>query len=197
MKDAIINYKPHLDFDKIPPNRKVVGCKWIYKVKEGIPGVEAQMYKARLVIKGFTQNECINFTEIFSSMVRHSFLRILWPLVVVNDMHLEQMDVKTTFLHGELDEMIVMRQLEGYVNPEKLDYACHLKKSLYGLKQSPRQWYLRFDRFMTENNFQRCPFDCCVYHKDVEDGNKIYLLLYVDDVLIVCKHMDKIDTLKQ
>ena len=64
-------------------------------------------------------------------MVRHSSLRILLELVAVNDMHLEHMDVKTTFLHGELDEMIVMRQPEGYLNPEKPNYLCHLKKYLY------------------------------------------------------------------
>lgn len=95
------------------------------------------------------------------------------------------------------DEVIVMEQPEGYVNPEKPDRVYHLKKNLYRLKQSPRQWYLRFDKFMTENNFQRCPFDCCVYHKDVGDISKIYLLLYVDNMLIACKYMDKINDLKQ
>ena len=138
---------------KKTPNRKVVGCKWIFKVKEGIPGVEPQRYKARLVAKGFIQKEGIAFTEIFSPVVRHFSLRILLALVVVNNMYLKQMDVKTTFLHSKLDEMIVMRQREGYVNPKKSNHVCHLKKSLYGLKQSLRQWYLRFDRFMIENNF--------------------------------------------
>ena len=131
----------------------MVGCKWIYKIKGGIPGVEPHRFKARLVAKGFTQNEGINFNEIFSQVVRHFFLRILLALVVVNDMHLEQMDVKTAFLYGELEEMIVMTQPEGYENPDKVDHVCHLKKSLYRLKQSPRQWYLRFDKFMAENNF--------------------------------------------
>ena len=102
-------------------------------------------------------------------MVRHSSLRILLALVAVNDMHLEQMDVKTAFLHGELEEMIVMAQPRGYEDPAKADYVCHLRKSLYGLKQSPRQWYLRFDKFMVENSFQRCSYDCCVYHKDLRD----------------------------
>ena len=101
------------------------------------------------------------------------------------------MDVKTAFLHGELEEMIVMAQPRGYENPDKADYVCLLKKSLYGLKQSPRQWYLRFDKFMAENSFQRCSYDCCVYHKDLRDGGKIYLLLYVDGM------MDQIDKLKK
>lgn len=93
-----------------PAEKKVVGCKWIYKIKEGIPGVESQRFKVRLFAKGFTQNESIDFNNFFSPMVRYSSLRILLALVAVDDMHLEHMDIKTTFLHGELDEMIVMAQ---------------------------------------------------------------------------------------
>ncbi|KAH9670611.1 hypothetical protein KPL70_017043 [Citrus sinensis] len=161
-------------WDLIPKlaKKKVVGCKWIYKIKEGIPGVEPLRYKVRLVAKGFTQKEGIDFNEVFSPVVRHSSLRILLALVAVNDMHLEQMDVKTAFLHSEFEEMIVMAQPRGYEDPAKADYVCHLRKSLYGLKQSPRQWYLRFDKFMAENSFQRCSYDCCVYHKDLKDGAK-------------------------
>ena len=121
-----------------PPNKKVVGCKWVYKVKDGIPEVEPKRYKARLVAKGFTQNEGVDYTEILSPVVRHTSLRTLLALVVVKNMHLEQMDVKTTFLHGDLNEMIVMKQPEGYVDPRRPDHVCHLRKSLYELKQSPR-----------------------------------------------------------
>ncbi|KAH9648835.1 hypothetical protein KPL70_025759 [Citrus sinensis] len=105
-----------------PPNKKVVGCKWVYKVKDGIPEVEPKRYKARLVAKGFTQKEWVDYTEIFSLVVRHTSLRILLALVAVNNMHLEQMDVKTAFLHGELNEMIVMKQPEGYVDPRRPDH---------------------------------------------------------------------------
>ncbi|KAH9763957.1 hypothetical protein KPL70_001353 [Citrus sinensis] len=180
-----------------PANKRIVGCKWIYRIKEGIPDVEPQRYKARLVAKGFTQKEGVDFTEVFSPVVRHASLRILLSLVAVQDMHLEQMDVKTAFLHGEIDEMIVMSQPEGYEDPEKADHVCHLRKSLYGLKQSPRLWYLRFDRFMSYHGFQRSSFDCCVYFKTIEGGDKIYLLLYVDDMLIACKEMEFINELKQ
>lgn len=84
-------------------------------------------------------------------MVRHSSLRILLTLVITKDLHFEQMDVKTIFffLHGELNEKIVMSQLEGYTYLERYDWVCRLKRSLYGLKQSPRQWYLRFDSMKT------------------------------------------------
>nr|KYP38875.1 Retrovirus-related Pol polyprotein from transposon TNT 1-94 [Cajanus cajan] len=76
-----------------------------------------------------------------------------------------------------------MKQPEGFVKLGKEDYVCQLQKSLYGLKQSPRQWYKRFDTFMISKGFNKSPYDCCVYHKKVEDGFMIYLLLYVDDIL--------------
>ena len=92
-----------------------------------------------LVARGFTQREGVDFTEVFSPVVRHASIRVILALVAVQDMHLKQMDVKIIFLHGELQEEIVMEQPEGYEVPGKRDYVCLLKKSLYGLKQSPRQ----------------------------------------------------------
>ena len=106
------------------------------------------------------------------------------------------MDVKTTFLHGELQEEIVMEQPEGYVVSSKEDHVCLLKKSLYGLKQSPRQWYLKFDSFMTKHAYKRCNYDCCVYYRDIGDGKMIYLIFYVDDMLIACHNIYEISHLK-
>ena len=126
---------------------------------DGLTTIEPRRFKARLVARGFTQNEGIDFTEVFSSVVRHASIRIILALVVVQDMHLEQMDVKTAFLHGELQEEIVMQQPEGYVASGKEDCVCLLKKSLYGLKQSPRQWYLKLDNFMITHAFNRCSYD--------------------------------------
>ncbi|KAI3701355.1 hypothetical protein L2E82_46009 [Cichorium intybus] len=113
-------------------------------------------------------------------------------LAASNDYELEQLDVTTAFLNGELEEEIFMQQPEGFVVPGKEDYVCKLKKSLYCLKQSPRQWYKRFDSFMTIHKFSSCIYDSCVYFKKGDDGSKIYLLLYVDDMLIAAKDMKKI-----
>ena len=117
-------------------------------------------------------------------MVRHASIRIILELVVVQDMHLEQIDVKTAFLHGELQEEIVMQLPEGDVASGKEDLVCLLKKYLYGLKQSPKQWYLRFDNFMITHAFNKCSYDCCVYFKEISGRGMIYLMLYVDDMLI-------------
>ncbi|KAH9734079.1 hypothetical protein KPL71_017263 [Citrus sinensis] len=126
-----------------PEKRKIVNYKWIFKIKEEIPGAEPRRFKARLVARGFTQKEGIDFTEVFFPVVRHASIRIILALVAVQDMHLEQMDVKTAFLHGELQEAIIMQQPKGYMVSRKGDQVCLLRRSLYGLKQSPRQWYLR------------------------------------------------------
>jgi hypothetical protein len=81
-------------------------------------------------------------------------IRTILSLVVVEDLHLEQLDVKTTFLHGDLEEEIYMQQLQRYEVKGKEILVCRLKKRLYGLKKAPRQWYLKFNKFMTKDDFR-------------------------------------------
>ncbi|KAH9806495.1 hypothetical protein KPL71_002780 [Citrus sinensis] len=97
-----------------PGNKRLISCKWIFKRNEGIPDVEPPKYKARLVARGFTQREGVDFNEIFSPVVKHSSIRILLAMVALLDLELEQMDVKTAFLHGNLEEQILMVQPEGF-----------------------------------------------------------------------------------
>jgi hypothetical protein len=106
------------------------------------------------------------------------------------------MDVKTTFLHGNLDEQIYMEQPEGFSDTGKGRLVCKLKRSLYGLKQSPRQWYKRFDSYMLQIGYKRCEYDCCVYVRSLDDGSFIFLLLYVDDMLIAANHLHDVNELK-
>lgn len=101
------------EFMKSPEEKKIVGCKCIFKRKEGTLGIEDARYKARLVAKGYSQVQGVDFNDIFSPVVKHSSIRILLSLVATYDMELEQLDVKTEFLHGKFEEQIYMRQLEG------------------------------------------------------------------------------------
>ena len=174
---------------KNPESKKTIGCKWIFKLKEGIHSVEPKRFKARLVAKLFTHKKGVDFTEVFSPVVKHTSIRLILSLVAIYDLHLEHMDVKTAFLHGKLKEEIVTDQPEGFIDLKRPDWVCLLRKSLYGLKQSPRQWYLRFDNHMQKLNFQRCNFDCCVYFKRVNKGDLFYLILYVDNMLLACRDM--------
>ncbi|KAG8499930.1 hypothetical protein CXB51_006489 [Gossypium anomalum] len=175
------------DLVNLPKDKKVVHCKWVFKKKEGTPGVEEPKYKARLVAKGYSQIPGVDFTDVFSPVVKYSSIRALLGIVAMHDLELEQLDVKTVFLHGELEEDIYMQQPEGFTVSEKEDYVCLLKKS-------PRQWYKRFDSFMTSHDFKRSSFDSCVYFKKNSDGSFVYLLLYVDNMLIAAK--DKVEIRK-
>ena len=179
-----------------PKNTKVMGCKWIYKKKTGIPTVEPERFKACLVAKGYSQREGIDYQEIFFPVVRHTSIRMLLAITTTGDYELEQMDVKMPFLHGNIDEKIPMEQPEGFKTKGKEDHVCLLKKSLYDLKQTPRQWYKCFDSLMVENKFSRSQYDSCVYYQQLKNGNYIYLLLYVDDMLLICKDMEEINRLK-
>lgn len=150
-----------------------MGCKWIFKKKDGIPGVEKERYKARLVAQGFSQTPGIDFNEVFPPVVKHSSIRLMLAMVAKYDLELEQLDVKTAFLHGKLEETIYMRQPEGYAEKWNEGNVCLLQKSLYGLKQSPRQWYKRFDDFITGNQFMRSSYDNCVYFKENSEIQKL------------------------
>lgn len=183
------------DVVRLSKNTKTVHCKWIFKRKEGVSPSEPPRFKARLVAKGFSQNPGVDYNDVFSPVVKHSSICTFFSIVAMRDLELEQLDVKTTFLRGELEEEIYMDQPEGFIVPGKEDHVCKLKKFLYGLKQSPRQWYKRFDSFMLSNSFKRSDYDSCVYIKFV-DGSPIYLLLYVDDMLIAAKSKKEITALK-
>lgn len=158
--------------------------------------VKKNHIKAQLVVKGFTQREGIDYEEIFSPVVKHTSIRVLLSLTEAYDLELEQLDVKTAFLHGDLYETIYMHQPPSYVIQGQENKVCLLKKSLYGLKQSPRQWYLKFDSFITSCGFSRSKMDHCVYMKHLENKHPIYLLLYVDDMLLASKDKHKIKELK-
>ncbi|KAL9273860.1 Retrovirus-related Pol polyprotein from transposon TNT 1-94-like protein, partial [Drosera capensis] len=123
-------------------------------------------------------------------------IRVILGLVASLDLELEQMDVKTAFLHGDLEEEIYMVQPEGFVISGKEHLVCKLKKSLYGVKQAPRQWYKKFDSFMVGHGYKRTAADHCVYIRKFSDGNLIALLLYVDDMLIVGQDATMITKLK-
>ena len=185
------------EFVPLPEGVKPVDCKWLFRIKDGISEDDPPKYKLRLVARGFSQKEGIDYNEVFSPVVKHKSIRVLLAMVSIFNLELDQLDVKTAFLLGNLEEEIDMKQLEGFVDSEKPDHICLLKKSLYGLKQSPRQWYKRFDAFMISHDFIQNQYDSCVYFKTLSDGSFIYLLLYVDDMLIAAKNRAEINKLKQ
>ena len=122
----------------LPKGKKAIGCKWVYAMKDGFPDKNNIRYKAGLVAKGYAQMEGVDYNEVFSPVVKYSSIRILLALVAQLDLELAQMDVKTPFLYGDLDEKIYTYQPDGFKVAGKEKMICRLEKLLYGLKQSPR-----------------------------------------------------------
>eukprot|EP00253_Pinus_taeda_P029468 PITA_29468 len=178
---------------ELPEGRSVVGCKWVFKLKRKVDGSN-ERYKVKLVEKGYSQVEAINFHKIFSPVVKLVSIHAMLALTTLLNLQLEQLDVKT-FLHGDLDEEIYMEQPKGFVQNRSKRLVCKLMKSLYGLRQSPKQWYKKFYSFMVSHNFIRSDYDHCVYFNSFS-GIFIILVLYVDDALIARKSMEEINRLK-
>ena len=128
----------------LPPGSKPIGCKWIFKKKMKVDGT-IDKFKARLVVKGFIQKEGIDYFDTYAPVARISTIRVLIALAFIYKLQIHQMDVKTTFLNGELEEEIYMKQPEGFVLQGQEQKVCKLIKSLYGLKQAPKQWHKKFD----------------------------------------------------
>ena len=115
------------DIVEAPKKKKIVGCKWIFKRKEGPSSGVAPFYKARVVTKGYSQIEGVDFRELFSPLMKHSSIRALLALLAIEDLDLHQLGVKTTFLHGKLEEEIFMKQSKGFEVAGKEGYVCRLK----------------------------------------------------------------------
>ena len=108
----------------LPKQKKSVRCKWVFKRKEGLSPSEPLKFKERLVAKGFSQIPSVDYNDVFFAVVKHSSIRTFFSIVAIHDLEFEQLDVKTAFLHGELEEKIYMDQPEGFIVPDKENYVC-------------------------------------------------------------------------
>ena len=167
----------------LPPGSKPLGYKWIFKRKMKTDGT-IDKYKARLVIKGYKQKEGLDYFDTYSPVTRITSIRMVLAIAALRNLEIHQIDVKTAFLNGDLDEEIYMEQPEGFVAPGQEKKVCKLVKSLYGLKQAPKQWHQKFDSVVLANGFKINECDKCIYVKNIVNGYVIFCL-YVDDMLIV------------
>jgi hypothetical protein len=146
----------------LPPGRKPVSCKWVFKIKQGVNG-EVEHYKARLEVRGFTQTYIVDYNETFARVAKFTSIHCILALMALEDMEIHQMDVKTTFLNGELEEEIYMEQPQGFVHQGGEHLVCKIHKSLYGLKQSPRAWNQKLNTFFKSIEFMKSEADLSVY----------------------------------
>ena len=164
---------------KIQSGKKAIKCKWVYAIKYHSNG-SILKYKARLVAKGFTQKEGIDYDEIFSPVSKISSWRILIALAAANGWKLFQDDVPSAFLKGILKEEIIMDQPEGYEEGENL--KCRLMKTIYGLKQSAREWNQVLTEYLKSLGFKQVLSEPCLFVRK-RGGKFIYCVIWVDDIL--------------
>ena len=148
----------------LPSGAKPIGYKWIFKRKY-FPNGSIEKYKARLVAKGFSQKQNVDYFDTFAPITRISSIRILIALASIHKLFIHQMNVKTTFLNGDLEEKIYMLQPEGCITLGQENKVWKLNKSLYGLKQAPKQWHEKFYNALLENRFLSVEVDKCIYTK--------------------------------
>jgi transposase InsO family protein len=177
-----------------PDGARPIPVKWVYKVKKFAFG-NIERYKARLVAKGFMQREGVDFNEVFAPVSKHTTLRAVLAKVAADDLELHQLDVKTAFLNGELEEEIYMQQPLGY-QEGKPGTVCRLRKALYGLRQAPRAWHERLKQELEGMGFTASGADPGLYTAQVQ-GTIVYVLVYVDDILVAASSLEAISWVKQ
>ena len=180
------------DLVELPTGEKVVGSKWIFKVKQ-MQMVPLKDVRPALWLKHIREKG-LNYDETFSPVVRSESIRSVIALVSKNGLKLHQMDVATAFLNGELKEEVYTEQPKGIVIKGQEHLVCRLKKNLYGLKQSPRCWNQALHAQLTEMGFKQTPSDPCIYTSQ-SDGLFV-LAVYVDDILMAGKSAKKMTQVK-
>ncbi|GJT99633.1 zinc finger, CCHC-type containing protein [Tanacetum coccineum] len=137
-----------------------------------------------IYLQGFRQTLRIDYFDTYALVARISTIRLLIAMASIYNLIINQMDVKTTFLNGELDEEVYMNQPQGFIMPGNENKVCKLIKSLYGLKQAPKQWHQKFDEVVLSNGYLLYQANKCVYSKIDESSKGVISFLYVDDMLI-------------
>ncbi|KAK1648278.1 hypothetical protein QYE76_066083 [Lolium multiflorum] len=178
----------------LPDSRKAVENKWIFKRKTDADG-NITVYKARLVAKGFRQIQGVDYDETFSPVAKLKSVRILLAIAAFFDYEIWQMDVKTAFLNGDIEEELYMVQPKGFVDPKNDDKVCKLQRSIYGLKQASRSWNRRFDKVIKDFGFIQCHGEACIYKK-VSGSSVAFLILYVDDILLIGNDIELLSSVK-
>jgi hypothetical protein len=168
-----------VDRSSLPRDANIIPVKWVFKIKTDENGAVAK-YKARITPKGFKQRHGVDYFEVYASTGKYKTLRVALSLAARCDMELRQLDVPQAFTQAALNEDVYMEMPEGFEVPGKV---CHLKKSLYGLKQSPRNWWLLVSAFIiSEMGWQATVSDPCLFQKKSRSEQLMVLFLFVDDM---------------
>jgi hypothetical protein len=203
-KDANWRHAMNAEFDALlkngtwslvpfSPSMNVVGSKWVFRIKRKADG-SIERYKARLVAKGFHQQPGVDFDETYSLVVKPITIRTVLTIAVTHDWAIHQIDVSNAFLHGVIKENVYMLQPPGFTHPNFPNVVCKLHKALYGLKQAPRAWFDRLSSRLHELKFKDSKSDSSLFIYKC-NGVTIFVLIYVDDIIITSSHQAAIPKL--
>lgn len=179
----------------LPKGKRPIDVKWVFKIKLKSDGSIAK-HKARLVAKGFLQKHGIDYTEVYAPVARLETIRLVIAVASSRNWKIYQMDVKSAFLNGILEEEVYVTQPPGFEAKDASHKMFKLKKALYGLKQAPRVWNKLIDSFLLKLGFTKCSVEYGVYVRESQSQSLIYVCLYVDDLLITGSSMTEIEQFK-
>jgi hypothetical protein len=172
----------------VPPGRKVIPVKWVFKRKPSASG-EPERFKARLVAKGFVQQEGVDFFEVYAPVSKHATMRVLFSLATAEGWGMRQLDVRTAFLNGEIEEELYVQQPPGFSLGK--GKVCRLRKALYGLRQAPRAWHTKLSAELQRLGFRASHADPSLFVK--RTGGGVHLLVYVDDMILVGNSREELE----
>nr|GFB44391.1 hypothetical protein [Tanacetum cinerariifolium] len=180
----------------LPCGKRAIGTKWVFRNKMDERGIVIRN-KARLVIQGHTQEEGIDYEEVFALVARIEAIILFLAYASFTGFMVYQMDVKSAFLYGTIEEEVYVCQLLGFEDPDHPDKVYKVVKALYGLHQAPRAWYETLANYLLENGFQRGQIDQTLFIKR-QKGNILLVQIYVDDIIFsatnkdLCKSFEKL-----
>jgi hypothetical protein len=179
----------------VPPSatQNIIGCKWVFRIKRKANGT-IERYKARLVAKGFHQQPGVDYGETYSPVIKPTTVRTVLALAISAGWPIRQIDVNNAFLHGTISENVFMQQPPGFSHPQFPQHLCKLDKALYGLKQAPRAWFSRLSSRLIELGFHASKSDTSLFIFK-SSGLTIFILIYVDDIIITSSKPSAIDDL--
>lgn len=178
-----------------PVGVKIIGLKWVFKIKRNADGTIIK-FKARLVAKGYVQEHGIDYDEVFAPVARLETIRLLIGLAASNQWEIHHLDVKTAFLHGELNEDVYVSQPEGFEKKGEECKVFKLSKALYGLKQAPRAWNTKLDQVLRKLRFRKCSKESSVYRREDKD-TLLIIAIYVDDLFVTGNSVKEIKEFKR
>ncbi|MEE4247441.1 MAG: reverse transcriptase domain-containing protein [Kangiellaceae bacterium] len=196
MESEIANFENNdvYELTELPNDRDSVKGRWVYAVKEN-PNQNLK-YKARYVAKGFSQKAGVDYDETFAPTAKMTTIRTLMNVVAQDDMVIHQLDVKAAYLNAPIDHEIYLEQAQGFeVKSASKNLVWKLKKSVYGLKQSGRNWNETLDDYLKERGFENSIVDPCLYTRTKKDST-VLMLVWVDDILIAGSDKETVDVVK-